>query len=43
MSFDGGFWATNSFIRDIVASTATMVDYPELTIGGDDEEGLGST
>jgi hypothetical protein len=43
MSFDGSFWTTHSFLRDIVASTTTMVEYPELTVGGDDGEGLGST
>jgi hypothetical protein len=38
MSFDGGFWATHSFVRDVVASMATTVEYPDLVVGDDDGE-----
>jgi hypothetical protein len=37
MSFDGGFWSTQSFIRDVVSSMALTVEYPELIVGDDND------
>jgi hypothetical protein len=37
MSFDGGFWSMQSFIRDVVSSVAMTVQYPELIVGDDND------
>jgi jumonji domain-containing protein 7 len=33
MSFEGQFWASNAFVRDVAAREARRVQYPDLEIG----------
>ncbi|OQO10224.1 hypothetical protein B0A48_04581 [Cryoendolithus antarcticus] len=37
MSFDGGFWVGNGFLREIVEEGKKDVDYGELVTGGNEE------
>jgi hypothetical protein len=33
MSFEGSFWASNSFVRDVALAKEKDVQYPELELG----------
>ncbi|KAM0700748.1 hypothetical protein Q7P35_012469 [Cladosporium inversicolor] len=36
MSFEGSFWASNSFVRDVTLAKEKAVKYPELNLGGEE-------
>lgn len=36
MDFAGGFWASNSFLRDVMSAKETEVKYPDLSMGEDE-------
>jgi jumonji domain-containing protein 7 len=38
MSFEGQFWASNAFVRDVAAREARRVVYPDLEMGAQDEK-----
>jgi jumonji domain-containing protein 7 len=35
MSFEGGFWASNSFVRDVASTKGKDVQYPALDLNGE--------
>lgn len=38
MSFEGSFWASNSFVRDVALAKEKAVDYPALIVGDEEED-----
>jgi jumonji domain-containing protein 7 len=38
MSFEGSFWVGNAFVRDVAAREKGRVVYPDLEMGGEEEE-----